>query len=86
MDAGSVMVAAAEKGLAKKAMAEWTAYLAKGKPSPTMEMLKEFLLQKAEELDEEGTTSKTPVATFKHSAAPSKPYNPGRKPARNAVL
>ena len=86
MDAGSVMVAAAEKGLAKKAMAEWTAYPAKGKASSTMETLREFLLQKAEELDEEDTTSKTPVATFKHSAAPSKPYNPGRKPARNAVL
>ena len=81
-----MMVAAAEKGLTKKAMAEWTAYLAKGKASPMMETLREFLLQKAEELDEEDTTSKTPVATFKHSAAPSKPYNPGRKPARNAVL
>ena len=87
MDAGSVIVAAAEKGLAKKAMAEWRAHhLANGKASPTMEMLRESLLQKAEEIDEEDTTSKTPVSTFKHSAAPSKPYNPRRKPARNAVL
>ena len=51
-----------------------------------MEMLRELLLQKAEELDEEDKTSKIPVANFKHSAAPSKPYIPRRMLAKNGML
>ena len=87
MDAGSVIVAASEKGLARKTMAEWTAHLAKEKLDPTMKNFQEFLIRKAEELDEEDTIHKTSAAPARsqHAAQP-RTYNPGRRPPRATVL
>ena len=53
MDAGSVVVAAAEKGLNKETMLEWSAHAARKKLDPTMENFRAFITRKAEELDEE---------------------------------
>ena len=81
------MVAVAERGLAKRAMSEWTAYLSKEKAAPTMTTIRTFLLQKAEELDDGDTVTKTPVTSSKpHSTPPSRTYNPGRKMLRNPTF
>ena len=53
MDASSVVVAAAEKGLNKETMLEWSAHAARKKLDPTMENFRAFITRKAEELDEE---------------------------------
>ena len=86
MDAGAVMVAVAEKGLAKKAMSEWTAHLAKSKLEPTMTVFQEFITQKAEELDEDDTFSKSSAPPKHNTPVSSRPYNPGRRTPRNPVL
>ena len=86
-DAGSVMVAAAEKGLNKKTMLEWSAHTAKEKLVPTMKVFREFLIMKAEELDEEDVFHKPPSAPSRpHNAVPPRTYNPGRKAPHPTVL
>ena len=80
------MVAVAEKGLAKKAMSEWTAHLAKSKLEPTMTVFQEFITQKAEELDEDDTFSKSSAPPKHNTPVSSRPYNPGRRTPRNSVL
>ena len=86
MDAGAVMVAVAEKGLAKKAMSEWTAHLAKSKLEPTMTVFQEFITQKADELDEDDTFSKSSAPPKHNTPVSSRPYNSGRRTPRNPVL
>ena len=50
VNAGSIMVAAAEKGLSKRTMSERMAYTAREKVTPTMDAFRQFIRQKAEEL------------------------------------
>ena len=69
MDAGSVMVAAAEKGLNKETMLEWSAYTSRKKLQPSMENFRAFITRKAEELDEED------LQYVKNTPAPPKASN-----------
>ena len=59
MDAGSVIVAALERGFHKETMLDWTAHLANMGKDPTMKIFLAFILKKAAELDEEDTPLRT---------------------------
>ena len=73
MDAGSVIVAASEKGLSKRTMTDWTAQLIRQKLQPTMENFLKFLKNKTEELDEDDHPSRPPV-TKQQTTPQGKPY------------
>ena len=73
MDAGSVIVAASEKGLSKWTMTDWTAQLIRQKIQPTKENFLKFLKNKAEEMDEDDHPSRPPV-TKQQTTPQRKPY------------
>ena len=73
MDAGSVIVAASEKGLSKRTMTDWTAQLIRQKLQPTMENFLKFIKKKAEEMDEDDHPSRPPV-TKQQTTPQGKPY------------
>ena len=57
-DAGSVLVAIAEKGLAQSALSSWSAHCARKSLAPTLDAFRQYLRQKAEELEEVEVPSK----------------------------
>ena len=90
-DAGNVFVAIAERGLAQNTSSSWNAYCARKSITPTLEAFRQFLRQKADELEEEEPPSRSThpskTTTLYKATVPSKqaPIQP-RKQSRNPVF
>ena len=91
MDAGSVLVAVAERGLSQTTMVQWNAHCAREGVAPTLEAFRQFIRRKAEELDEEDphsrSTTPSKATTPPKATVPSRQSNnQSRRPSRNTVF
>ena len=83
-DAGSVLVAIAEKGLRSSSLSNWVAHCARKSVTPTLDVFRQYLKQKAEELGEDQAPPRNPPQKT------SNPYKPSgqsyKRPAHTQVF